>query len=852
MRSTPIESSCTNSSYHSSDDDDDDLMVSFPSGPRRRIDHGRNSDSSRSENSSTTGTAEAASKGAAASQARRQSKKSDSVHSECIVEEEMSESIKDKKMSSSLGLPSESSSQIVSVQAEDSIDVRSSISCSATSEETSMQHDSNLRVEKKSSKVTNDGQDDSSDDSSSSGSSSSESSAIGSEQSQSSESGTTGSEQSQSSESEATESKHSLSQSEEVLTSGGIPYPTAAKLENFYGWGQISESNYSQDGSYYGSSIAASMKSNRELHVGFSNQKRCDASLTESQASRSIVEDALVEDEYDPKRPWIKKPTQLDQKSEESVAMSALSGSDSGSIFIGIAKHQSNSKKMAKGEMSSFADAKSDTGKSVKSTWSSLNSDLSDLKIAKEALRKGAVGFSGVPRRPVQPRTMSILSESEFTLTTQAQSYRKQEPFRPGPSGALNKSESNSTLEMFHSEAHKSLGVPVQNPPARSHLRTFSTTSFMSHSSLPSISENRDPSHHYRQLNQGTTSESDMNEHEKQKGPRVSFTFGVNLPRSEDQESDKFAGDEDFRGMERGMSAITMPDVNESEMVNGKDSPRSSFSNQERSNSDEFGSSFGSLNTEDYGQLLKSAELLNVGHDSALARVEEGDDEALDDDISESPQLRPLEREQGLSRNINKFESGRYLLQGMSGPEQGLSRNINKFDSDRYLLQGMSGTGLDLSNRSVADSSSDEDEARPMPRMNSMSVGFRQARNSVSHRRSTFSSKCKLCCIKVRQACGRCSCLNKRRLSFAGVGVVIVGTVVALTCLYVIQNKPGSNQKRPQTPNELTQGSSPTKSPSELIQGSSPTKSPSSQPTQLFTLWPTSKDTYSQKYPRPP
>jgi hypothetical protein len=77
------------------------------------------------------------------------------------------------------------------------------------------------------------------------------------------------------------------------------------------------------------------------------------------------------------------------------------------------------------------------------------------------------------------------------------------------------------------------------------------------------------------------------------------------------------------------------------------------------------------------------------------------------------------------------------------------------------------------------------------------------------------------------------------------VAVVIVGTIAVLTCLYAIQNKPGSNQKPPQTPNELDQGSSPTKS-------SSPTQSPSSQPTQLFSLWPTSKDTYSQKYPRPP
>ena len=823
MGSTPFESSYSNSSYNSSDDDDDDLMVSFPSGPRKRINDSRNSASS----SSTTGTAEAASKGAAASQARRQSKKSDSVHSGCIVQGEMSESIKDRKISSSLELPSESSLvQVVSVQAEDALDVRSSISCSATSEETSLQHDRSFRVEKKSSKLTTDGQDDISDDTSggsdgsgsSGGSSYSESSTSGSEQSRSSESGTTGSEQSQSSESEAAESKHSLSQSEEVLTSGGIPYPTAAKVDKFYGWGQISESNYSQDGSYYGSSIAASMKSNRELHVGFSDQKRCDASLTESQASRSVVEDATVEDEYDPKRPWKKKPIQLDQKSEESVAMSALSGSESGSVFGGIGKHQSDSKKMAKGEKLSLADAKSDSGKSVKSTRSSLNSDVSEMKIAKEALRKGAVGFSGIPRRPVYPRAMSIHSESEFTLTTQAQSFRKQEPFRPGPSGVLSKSVSSATLEIFHSEAHKSLGVPVQNPPARGCLRTFSTTSFLSHSSLPSISENRDPSLPYRQMNQDATSESDKNEHAKPKGPRVSFTFGGNLPRYEDQETDKFAGDGDSR-----LSALTMPDIKENEMGKGFDSLRSMSSL--RSDSDDFNSSFGSLiNPEDYRQLLNSAEVLGAGHDNVLAIVKEGDDETLDE-ISESSQLRPFEIEQGLSR------------------KQGLSRNTTPFESGRYLLSGMSGTGLghEVSNRdlSVADSSSDEDEAQPRPRVNSMSVGHRQSRNSVLNRRSTFSSRCKLCFVKMRQACGRCSCLSKRTLSFAGMAVVIVGAVVALTCLYVIRNKPGSNQKRPPTPNEL-------------IQGSSPTKSPSPQPTQLFTLWPTSKDTYSQKYPRRP
>jgi len=851
MGSTPFESSYSNSSYNSSDDDDDDLMVSFPSGPRKRIHDSRNSASS----SSTTGTAEAASKGAAASQARRQSKKSDSVHSGCIVQGEMSESIKDRKISSSFELPSESSLQVVSVQAEDALDVRSSISCSATSEETSLQHDRSFRVEKKSSKLTTDGQDDISDDTNGSGSGSSdgsgsggssgsgsggssysESSTSGSEQSRSSESGATGSEQSQSSESEAAESKHSLSQSEEVLTSGGIPYPTAAKVDKFYGWGQISESNYSQDGSYYGSSIAASMKSNRELHVGFSDQKRCDASLTESQASRSVVEDAIVEDEYDPKRPWKKKPIQLDQKSEESVAMSALSGSESGSVFGGIGKHQSDSKKMAKGEKLSLADAKSDSGKSVKSTRSSLNSDVSEMKIAKEALRKGAVGFSGIPRRPVYPRAMSIHSESEFTLTTQAQSFRKQEPFRPGPSGGLSKSVSSATLGIFHSEAHKSLGVPVQNPPARGCLRTFSTTSFLSHSSLPSISENRDPSLPYRQMNQDATSESDKNEHAKPKGPRVSFTFGGNLPRYEDQETDKFAEDGDFRPMEPRLSALTMPDINENEMGKGFDSLRSMPSL--RSDSDDFNSSFGSLiNPEDYRQLLNSAEVLGAGHDNVLAIVKEGDDETLDE-ISESSQLRPFEIEQGLSR------------------KQGLSRNTTTFESGRYLLSGMSGTGLghEVSNRdlSVADSSSDEDEAQPMPRINSMSVGHRQSRNSVLNRRSTFSSRCKLCFVKMRQACGRCSCLSKRTLSFAGMAVVIVGAVVALTCLYVIRNKPGSNQKRPPTPNELIQGSSPTSSPFESIQASSPTKSPSPQPTQLFTVWPTSKDTYSQKYPRPP
>lgn len=467
MQSSSSESEYTDINYESSHDDS--LMVSFPSRPRKSNRTGRGSISSQSESSDTI---RVSSKDGdvTVSQADSQSKNSIAQQAGPVTHGDSFKSIKGSKESPSLLILSENEEEI-DAHADGARDVKSSISCSATSEETSLNHDTILTVQNTlSGSSDHDHSDSDSSDTSDEDSSSSCSS----------------------SESETTESEQSQSHSE-VST---IPYPTAGTSTEFYGWGEISESDHSQDGSYYRSSNASSVKSNRTFHVGFSDRNRCDVSLTESQASRSVIEEEFIEDEYDPKRPWKKRPAELelDQISEKSFAMSALSGSESGSIFFDNGDCKSKAKEVgylcdnqetSKGGKSVYLDTKSEeSGESVKSTRSSLNSDLSVLKVAKEALRKGSVSLSEVPRRT---------SESKFTLTTQAQSMTKHEPFRPGPT--LTNSTTHATQEILHTEANKPLGISVQRPqarPARSKHRAFPKMGLMVDSSLPSINENGD------------------------------------------------------------------------------------------------------------------------------------------------------------------------------------------------------------------------------------------------------------------------------------------------------------------------------------------------------------------------
>ena len=780
MQSVSSESEYTDTNNGSADDDD--LLVSFPSRHRKRNETHRGSISSQSESSDTTRMS--SSKGGdVASQADSQLKKSGSQQSRQIKQGGMFKSVN-------------SSKQDISVKEGDgAIDVKSFISCSATSEETSVHHDRSATVLNKSSQLRN--KDHSHSDSS-----------VTSDEDRSTNS---------SSESETMESKQSQGQSEEVSTSRGIPYPTAAKSTDFYGWGEISESNYSQDGSYYRSSNAGSVKSNRALHVGFSDRNRCDVSLTESQASRSVIEEDLVEDEYDPKRPWKKRPVklQLDEKSEKSVAISALSGSESGSVFLDNGYYKNKVKKLGdvntsqEGSEERKGDANSETGKSVKSTRSSLNSDLSVLKVAKAALRKGSVSYSGVPRRSVYPRSRSIRSESDFTLTTQAQSYRKDEPFRPGP---LKNTTLTRTLEILHNEAHKSLGIPNQKPPAKSKRRRFSCIGLMSDSCLPSIHELRDSSLNTDMTNklQREVTQDSNQKHLLELGS-IPFVGEVKSPQP--VEAADYEREVSFHRVElRRLSAITVDDMNDDERTKMNIPVTNLFS------STEPGTDTMDLSL-DSDKSIDTAEMRQIWNNSSLlARVEESEDEVME--LGPSPQPEHFDLKQGSSEVPILEDSGHYLIEdGLGGP----------------LVHEDSRMDLDLS---VADSSDDEDESRPMARRNSIPRGLQQARNRFSNRRIKLSSRFTLCCRKTKQSCGRCSCLKQRTLlGLVTATTIIISLSLVMIFVYIIPREQGQNRKRPSKPNGNSQA--PLRS-----------ESPSPQPTEVFTLWPTPADTYAQKYPQ--
>ena len=122
-----------------------------------------------------------------------------------------------------------------------------------------------------------------------------------------------------------------------------------------------------------------------------------------------------MEDEYDPKRPWKKKPaglhedTNQNEGSEGSFAMSALSNSDAGTVFVDVSvagmgtnhdpqtstmnlnqdeSNQSNEGLKNPGglDIDKVSNPDDDEGKSNNSFRSSLNSDISELNVAKKAL----------------------------------------------------------------------------------------------------------------------------------------------------------------------------------------------------------------------------------------------------------------------------------------------------------------------------------------------------------------------------------------------------------------------------------------------------------------------------------
>ena len=755
----------------------------------------------------------------------------------------------------------------VQLNPDNDVDAKSSISCSSTSDETSiLKHDTNnsfdVQKETSESKVDeeleagevahidvdedNDDTDDEDEDNDDTADEEDEDNDHANY-----EDNEDNDENEDSSGSDETDSGDSSSEESEADVKAPIPYPNASKKVVYYGWGEpaYSESNFSQDDSQYLSSQDGSVKSNQMLFAEFPDRQRCDASLTESQATGSKAEDVMVEDEYDPKRPWKKRPVELelemDQRSERSIAMSVLSGSDAGSVFMdtatmGAVEQNSIDVKGTRGEADTTkSGAQNDDEKSARSGKStkSLNSDISELNVAKEALRISSKSTANIERQ-VNPRGITKL-DSDFTLT--APSFRKPEPFRPGPgtaeTGLRHATSSNTlnTLDQMYQEIAHNLGVPLPpNPapkPRHRKLRSFSSMSLFSTHSLPSIIEN--PIHTTSDLgnevilgrSNGARSfkmqVSDLTLDVQSSGP------GIPQSRRRLNSSDRnssLSSEVRCTPMDRRVSAMTLPDMDEE----GRgDSLR--WAQRMNSRGDSRGSngdiSVSTLDTDDGNQILRSSVLVSVQDPSATSKLFRLDE--LDDEDGEKVQNNMEHR--------NTRDKAPPLLTSNSDQFNTLIReNASRFD-DHDL-----GT-LEIS---IADSSSDEDEERPITRRtssqrHSFSTGFQQASTSFSYRRYTILNRCTHCCRRMKQKCCALSCQNRRTIAILVAASIVAVASFAMLFVFVILN---DNDAAGKDSESII---------NEQVNIPLPSFSPTLSPSRQFTLWPTAEDTYTKKYPPP-
>ncbi|GFH52386.1 predicted protein [Chaetoceros tenuissimus] len=618
-----------------------------------------------------------------------------------------------------------------------------------------------------------------------------------------------------------------------------IPYPQAQPVSSgtFYGWGEIPPSESSFNGSQYLDSSVASSKMSQDLMVGFGIGQRCDVSVTDSQASQSVSVVNPMEDEYDPKRPWKKKPIELelDQKSHKS-AMSVLSGSvESGSV----AQHEHQKDDGSTSDTSQV--------KSVKSGKSSLNSDISVVKVAKQALKLGTVKTE-LPR-PIIPRY-------------QSQKQRKLEPFRPGPATStkgMPKNVSFATLDGIYREHQANLGV--SSGPSTRKLSFYS----YANNSLTSIDENGGLSE--REIHTGS---SDWNlsiggSIGSNKNLSIGGSIGSNKSKEgsfRGQNETKIQGRDIGNGSiisvakrrESRMSTLTIPEFDE-EALNTPE-PQSPidalFPRQDSEKLPFLPSSIkGEVDGNDQGSSIRS-----------LYRLEEEEEIDVQDELKTSQRGTNLSEESELQNRegsilMNTHDSTQYLLTADS------EKNFDPMDFDdddnddrAEMSVAESSDEEDLSRSETNDSSRTRNDNRVSARHASRLGSTRMSSSRRSIRAGIFSG---FCCCK-----GSLRTHQKSRILMIAVATAVVLITSISVLFYFVENAKKDEKDEgiiltdtvvptsslfPSSVPSVSQSPSASQIPSSVpsvSQSPSISQVPSSIPTR-WTLWPTPSDADTEK-----
>ena len=630
-----------------------------------------------------------------------------------------------------------------------------------------------------------------------------------------------------------------------------IPYPQAQPISSgtFYGWGEIPPSESSYNGSQYLESSLESSKQSQDLMVGFGTGQRCDISVTDSQASQSVSVVNPMEDEYDPKRPWKKRPMELelDQKSNKS-AMSVLSGSvESGSV--------------AQNELKKDDDSTSDTSqvKSVKSGKSSLNSDISLVKVAKQALKLGTVK-SELPR-PIIPRYKS-------------QKQRKMEPFRPGPatsSKGMSKNVSFATLDGIYQEHQANLGVSSGSSARKLSFYTYANNS------LTSIDENGGLSERELHtgasdwnLSMGESIGSNKSKEGSFRAPDWNLSIGESIGSNKSKEG-SFRGQNEIKiqGRDIGngsiisvakrresrMSTLTIPEFDE-EMLNTPEpqSPIDALFPRQDSEKQPFLPIKGEVDENKQESSIRS-----------LYRLEEEDeiDEQEEQDELKNSQKGTIPSEGSELQNrensilMNTHDSAQYLLPAESGKNFDPMEFDDDYNDDRAEMSvAESSDEEDLSRSETNDSYRARNDNRISSRQASRFGITRMSSSRRSLRAGIFSG---FCCCK-----GSMRTHQKSRILMIGVATAIVLIISISVLFYFVENAkrdekdegimltntsvPTSSLVPSSTPS-ASQNPSISQVPSlvpSASQSPSVSQSPSLVPTR-WTLWPTPDDTDTEK-----
>ena len=274
---------------------------------------------------------------------------------------------------------------------------------------------------------------------------------------------------------------------DDVESNGGSA-ARSVKESRFYGWGEYSDSSFSETGSV-AQSVAP--ENDVDLFVAFPDADECEASVSESAASGGKFEDIVLEDEYDSRRPWRKPPPGL-VKNKNEISSSTVCEEDikelGGLDAIEVGSKMTKFSSLGSGSKTTnhlamppsvvppkigtiISTNGSESGSTTSRRSFQSGSDVSELVLAQAALKESEIALS--EEREHKRGSIGLSVSTIKTDFIPKQAYRKPEPFLPGLTFERKFTQSNRNISNI------SLGSMMTWKEEQQSWRTFHTASVL-------------------------------------------------------------------------------------------------------------------------------------------------------------------------------------------------------------------------------------------------------------------------------------------------------------------------------------------------------------------------------------